>query len=255
MSPRYIDDATREAREEEMMQAALNIIARDGVSGLTIDKVVTLVPYSKGTVYNTFSCKEDLLTALCNRSVTRLSDIFFRAASFDGNSREKMLAIGIGYMLHSQLNPTEFMMVISAKTPSVTEKSSQKRQEEHQELETQLLGKLLGIISEALAMRRPEPGATPKPCASGIFSVGHQLWYDCAAAGERGTLRRTPADVIGERAAQPCQSGAGRPSVATIHTRMRLACIGATDERNSLCQRDGSVGSALEHAGITVLHD
>lgn len=151
MSPRYIDDATREAREEEMMQAALDIIARDGVSGLTIDKVVTLVPYSKGTVYNTFSCKEDLLTALCNRSVTRLSDIFFRGASFDGNSREKMLAIGIGYMLHSQLNPTEFMMVISAKTPSVTEKSSQKRQEEHKELETQLLGKLLGIISEGLA--------------------------------------------------------------------------------------------------------
>lgn len=151
MSPRYIDDATREAREEEMMQAALDIIARDGVSGLTIDKVVTRVPYSKGTVYNTFSCKEDLLTALCTRSVSRLSDIFRRAASFEGSSREKMLAIGVGYMLHSQLEPTEFMLVISAKTPPVAEKSSQKRQEEHRELETRLLGMLLGVISEGLA--------------------------------------------------------------------------------------------------------
>ncbi|MBE9398884.1 TetR/AcrR family transcriptional regulator [Pontibacterium sp. N1Y112] len=151
MSPKFIDDATREAREAEILQTALDVIARDGVSGLTIDKVVSKVPYSKGTVYNHVSCKEDLLTALCNNCVRRLADIFFRAASFDGNSREKMLAIGIGYMLHSQFDPTEFMLVISAKTPSVTEKSSQKRQEEHQELETKLLGTILQIISEGLA--------------------------------------------------------------------------------------------------------
>jgi len=151
MSPKLIDDATREAREAEILQTALDVIAREGVSGLTIDKVVTKVPYSKGTVYNHFSCKEDLLTALCNNCVRRLADIFFRAAAFEGSSREKMLAIGIAYMLHSQLNPTEFMLVLSAKTPSVTEKSSQKRQDEHQELETKLLGKLLGIISDGLA--------------------------------------------------------------------------------------------------------
>lgn len=150
MSPKYIDNAMREAREDEIMHTALAVIARDGVSGLTIDKVVTKVPYSKGTVYNHFSCKEDLLTALCNNCIRRLSDIFARAATFDGSSREKMLAIGIGYMLHSQLNPTEFMLVISAKTPSVTEKSSQKRQDEHQKLETKLLGTMLQIINEGL---------------------------------------------------------------------------------------------------------
>ncbi len=147
MSPKIIDHIELEAREEEIMQAALDVITDLGVAGLTIDKVVSRLPYSKGTVYNHFSCKEDLLTGLCNRSVKSVATLFERAMTFDGSSRAKMLAVGYAYMLHSQLNPTEFMLVISAKTPSVREKSSEQRQEEHTALESRLLGGLLNVIN------------------------------------------------------------------------------------------------------------
>lgn len=173
MSPRIIDDATREARETELLQTALSVIAKEGVSGLTIDKMVALVPYSKGTVYNHFSCKEDLLTALCNNHVRQLAELFYRAARFDGNSREQMLAIGFSYMLHSQLNPTEFMLVISAKTPSVREKSTQKRQEEHLALEHDLLGCILQIINNGLSSGELElaPHLTPAQVAFSLWAM------------------------------------------------------------------------------------
>lgn len=171
MSPKLIDDATRDAREQEIMQTAIEVIARDGVSGLTIEKVVANVPYSKGTVYNHFSCKEDLLTALCNTCVRKLADVFQRATSFDGNSRERMLAIGFGYMLHSMLNPTEFMLVITAKTPSVTEKATLKRQEEHQLLEAQLLGKMLSLIDSAI-----QQGDLQLPAHMAPEQVTFSLW-------------------------------------------------------------------------------
>lgn len=151
MSPKVIDHCALEAREEEIMVTALAIMTELGVAGLTIDKVVAKLPYSKGTVYNHFTCKEDLLTGLCNRSVKNLAKLFCRAVHFDGTSRERMFSIGYAYMLHSLLNPTEFMLVISAKTPAVREKSTEKRQEEHLALESKLLGSILEIITSGLA--------------------------------------------------------------------------------------------------------
>lgn len=173
MSPKVIDEATLEAREEEIMLSALDIIAAQGVAGLTIDKVVAEVPYSKGTVYNHFTCKEDLLTGLCNRCVRRIASLFERASSYPGTSREKMLAVGYAYMLHSQLNPTEFMLVISAKTPSVREKSTERRQEEHLELEGKLLNNLLGVISEGLSSGDLDllPHLSPAQVAFSLWSM------------------------------------------------------------------------------------
>ena len=173
MSPKIIDHCALEAREEEIMTTALEIITELGVAGLTIDKVVAKLPYSKGTVYNHFTCKEDLLTGLCNRSVKNVAALFCRAVAFEGSSRERILAIGYAYMLHSLLNPTEFMLVISAKTPSIREKSTEKRQEEHLALESKLLGSILQIISTGLASGELnlQPHLSPAQVAFSLWSM------------------------------------------------------------------------------------
>ncbi|WP_286237486.1 TetR/AcrR family transcriptional regulator [Neptuniibacter halophilus] len=149
MSPKLVDRAEIEAREEAIMQQVLVLMAEQGVAGVTIDKVVARLPFSKGTVYNHFSCKEDLLTGVCNRSLKKLIELFERAGRFSGNTREQMLAVGYAYLLHAMLYPVEFMLVISAKTPAVKEKSSSERQETHLELENRLLSSLLDIIHRA----------------------------------------------------------------------------------------------------------
>ncbi|MGB0732138.1 MAG: TetR/AcrR family transcriptional regulator [Pontibacterium sp.] len=150
MSPKVIDDATRDARERELLNTALDVISEIGVSNLTIEKVVAQVPYSKGTVYNHFTCKEDMLTALCNNCCREIVELFARASAFEGSSREKMMALGYGYLLHSLLNPTRFMLVISAKTDAIREKSTQQRIDENTQLEAQLLECMYGVIQGAV---------------------------------------------------------------------------------------------------------
>lgn len=114
-------------REQELITLAHELADEEGFADLTIDKLVKRASCSKGTIYNHFSSKEDLITALSIRSLTLLIELFKKAKLFPGSSREKNLAISFAYYLYSQLEPTLFMCCLSAKTPSVIEKTSAER--------------------------------------------------------------------------------------------------------------------------------
>ncbi|MCG8426676.1 MAG: TetR/AcrR family transcriptional regulator [Chromatiales bacterium] len=153
MSPRNIDKKDFLERENELIDAALRIIGEQGVAALTIDKLVTQVPYSKGTIYNHFCGKEDLLAAVCNSGLKALADLFERATHFSGSTRERMLAQGQAYLVYSQLKPVQFLLAVSTITPVFGEKLSEKRIEEYQQLETKLLSPIVSIVDEAFAQQ------------------------------------------------------------------------------------------------------
>lgn len=149
MAPRYIDKETLAAREDEILDQALVIIERKGLSSLTMDKLVASVSYSKGTVYNHFSSKEDVYTALCNRNMRQLADLFHRAAAIETNERHKMAAIGFAYMLMVLLTPQSFTLMMNAKT-EIFEKAQAARGQEHEELDSVLFGICNNVISKAI---------------------------------------------------------------------------------------------------------
>ncbi len=152
MSPRYIDEATLKAREEEILDRALEIISKNGIVALTMDKLVASVSYSKGTIYNHFSSKEDVLAGLCNRNMRSVMDLFLRAVDIEGNSRDKMTAIGFAYMLSVLLSPQHFALVMNAKT-ELFETASEARREEHDRLDQKLFGVMCDLIEKAIANR------------------------------------------------------------------------------------------------------
>lgn len=139
MSPRSIDETTLAAREAEILDAALGLMAEHGISGLTIDKIVSRVSYSKGTVYNHFSSKEDVFTGLCNRNMALVLDLFRRAISIEGSSREKMTAIGYTYFLTVLINPQQFNLKMNA-TMEIFDKASTARKEQHSALDQSIMG-------------------------------------------------------------------------------------------------------------------
>lgn len=151
MSPRIVNTERLLAREQELIETALSIMEQDGTAGLTMDKVVARVPYSKGTVYNHFCSREDLLTGICNAGMASLAELFTRAAAFQGTTRERLLAIHYAYLLHALLDPTRFMLVISAKTANLIERTSERRLTAHYELEGRLMGPMLKLVDEAIA--------------------------------------------------------------------------------------------------------
>lgn len=150
MAPKILDEHSLLAREQEIIDAAIVLIGRLGVANVTMDKLVAEVSYSKGTVYKHFSGKEDLLLAIGNQAITIMSDLFFRASRYPGCGRERMLLLNFSYLIYAILYPTLFQTVVCSKSPTVYEKSSQKRVKEQEQLEMKLMGAIFSIIEGAI---------------------------------------------------------------------------------------------------------
>lgn len=125
-------------RELDLLHTAEQIMLVEGFSGLTMDKLVAACPYSKGTVYNHFNSKEDLLCALCIKGMGITRDLFAKAESFNGNSREQILAIHFAYRLHALAYPTLFLCVLTSQTPAVKEKAAPERLKRQEQLDKEL---------------------------------------------------------------------------------------------------------------------
>lgn len=114
-------------REKELLELAREVVRQEGFAQLTMDKVAAASPYSKGTVYNHFNSKEDLIAALAIEALSRELPILRAALGFNGSSREKCIAMHAGYSIFSQMEPILAMCVLVSRTPAVTEKSAPER--------------------------------------------------------------------------------------------------------------------------------
>ncbi|WP_233006764.1 TetR/AcrR family transcriptional regulator [Rheinheimera faecalis] len=149
-------------REQELLQIALQLVEAEGYANLTMDKLTAASPYSKGTIYNHFSSKEDVITALCNAALRQEISLFKKAELFNGSSREKALALHQAYLLSAKMQPILFNCVLTAKSPWVQEKSSIVRLTTQQELEKEISGMVDLLLQQAIEANelQPKAGAT-----------------------------------------------------------------------------------------------
>lgn len=125
--PKKVEPEELQRREAVIMQASCEIIEAQGFSGLTMDKVVGKVPFSKGSVYKLFTSVEEILLAITNDGASVLLEFMERAHNYPGCSRDRNLARAYAYHLYGQLYPTHFFCELQAISPSVREKSSAQR--------------------------------------------------------------------------------------------------------------------------------
>lgn len=137
-------------RELELIDIARGIIETEGLNALTMDRVTALCDYSKGTVYNHFSCKEDLLVAVSNEGLKDLKNLFAKLDGFKGNAREQMIGLQLAYLYFSKLYPSQFLCVLSVKNPAILNRTSEGRKRQQIELEIALESRALSIIQQAL---------------------------------------------------------------------------------------------------------
>lgn len=141
----------RVEREMELIEIAREIIENDGLASLTMDKVTAHCDYSKGTVYNHFSCKEDLLVAVSNEGLKDLLSIFNKLEGYQGNTRQQMLGLQLAYLYFSKLYPSQFLCVLSVKNPAILSRTSEKRKQQQLALEIALDQQGMNIINKAIS--------------------------------------------------------------------------------------------------------
>lgn len=137
-------------REELILSAAQSLLHQHGYNHLTMDRVAETVEYSKGTIYNHFASKEDLVCSLCCRTISNLIDIFERAYQYPGTTRERYCAIGIGYSLYHQLHPMDTQNIQTVRNNAVREKVSEYRLGEMESLELKITRIASSLVQQAI---------------------------------------------------------------------------------------------------------
>jgi AcrR family transcriptional regulator len=72
--PRTIEqyEQIRERRKKQIMDAALELIAKDGYQNVSISKIAQKARISKGLLYNYFESKEDLILSILNKGMDEM---------------------------------------------------------------------------------------------------------------------------------------------------------------------------------------
>lgn len=137
-------------REHELVRLAVNLVAEGGYANLTMDKLAAASPYSKGTVYNHFCSKEDVIAAFAILALKKNINLFQKALSFEGNSREKLVAFHVAYNTFFSLEPVLSNCVLVCKSPWVKEKASSERMAQMNELDDTLVASADSLVTQAV---------------------------------------------------------------------------------------------------------
>ncbi len=148
-----------QGREERILEVAHAMIVRDGYHGLSMDRIAEALEYSKGTIYQHFSCKEEILMALVNQSMDRRLDLFRRAAAFRGGSRERITAVGVACELFFQLYPDDLHIEHTIRITSIREKASDQRRVCLESCEARCSEVVRGVVRDAVAAGDWQPAA------------------------------------------------------------------------------------------------
>lgn len=164
-------------REAEILRIAGEILATQGLEALTMDNVLARVNFSKGTLYNHFTCREDLLVAFHAKCFSDHHAFFARGALFHGRPRERFMAAGMGHDLKCMLDPQPFRFDL---TEDILEAASERWRDAFFELHRETMGIFLGIARDGIANGDLPARFTPEfvAAASWALSIGAEGLHD-----------------------------------------------------------------------------
>lgn len=177
MIPTFPKNLTRKQRELQQREAQILMTARQlliehGYLGLTMDKIAEAMEYSKGTIYQHFSCKEEVVAHLCLSNMNSLCNLFERANAFNGRSRERLSGIMVAYALHSFACPGDFANIQLIKTSSLREKISEESREKMASTELYIQKLVAQPVYDAIAKGELQLNrVTPEELVFGLWSM------------------------------------------------------------------------------------
>ncbi|MFZ3560391.1 MULTISPECIES: TetR/AcrR family transcriptional regulator [unclassified Streptomyces] len=125
-------------RDQKLVDVALDMVCRDGFHNLTLGKLADEAGYSKGTVYNHFTCREDLLIELSAESARRQLRYFQAIADLPWDGVRSVYGMALAYLRHAEVAPVLFECSITARTDAVCKVASEQRLKRRDLVEAQM---------------------------------------------------------------------------------------------------------------------
>ncbi len=131
-------------REGQILRLARPILLREGYQALSMERLASAMEYAKGTLYNHFPNKEEIVLALAVESMELRFQMFEAAAGLSDLTRHRLLGIGAACELYTQKFRDHFAIEEWIRNSTIWDKSSSRRQE----LIKQCEGRCVSLVSE-----------------------------------------------------------------------------------------------------------
>ncbi|TWT91353.1 TetR/AcrR family transcriptional regulator [Neorhodopirellula pilleata] len=137
-------------RGSRILDCAYPMVREGGLNAVSMDAIARAMKCTRGTIYNHFPNKEDVLLAMATRSVQRRMQLFHFAAGLGRNSRERCAAIGIAAEVYVDTMPDDFSVEQITRHDPLWQKTSPKRREVLQQSEHACIASVGGVIEAAI---------------------------------------------------------------------------------------------------------
>jgi len=177
-------------RDAQILEIARSMLRDGGYHALNMDRIAQRLEYAKGTIYNRFPNKEEIIIALAIQTMEKRTDMFERAAAFQGKSRERLAAIALAAELFIQRFTNHFRLEQVIRSDSIWEKTSEKRRNLMRSCELRCIGIVAGIVRDAVAAGdlRLAESAGPEHLVFGLWSLHYGAFSIVSADDSLATI-------------------------------------------------------------------
>lgn len=139
-------------REQSILQISRTILVHEGYASLTMDRLAAEMEYAKGTLYNHFPNKEEIVVALAIESMELRRSLFEKASVSRRLTRERMAAIGCACDFYATRYVEHAAVEEMMRHGVVFEKSSEIRKSLVKQCELGIMSIVSGIVRDAVAV-------------------------------------------------------------------------------------------------------
>lgn len=159
-------------RETLIIDTTRNLLLEVGYIDLNMDRIAELTEYSKGTIYQHFSCKEEILVEMLIQSAQKCGTFLVRGSQFQGTPRERVAAMALGYDLFIRLNPDHFKSKLLLQNESIRGKASPVFKKRLDQAEQDNIGIVSGVLRDGVEQGHVKlrKGVTTEEVSFGLWT-------------------------------------------------------------------------------------
>lgn len=160
-------------REQKMLELARRMVLTGGYHGFGLESLAEELGVSRGTIYNHFRCKEDIILALLVETMDKRREMFRRAAAYQAPPRIRLAAVGVAAELFVRLYPDHFQVEQIITPNSIWNKTAPERRSVVKSCQVQCVSIVAGIVRDAIAQGHLQlpSSVTPEALVFGLWSM------------------------------------------------------------------------------------
>ncbi len=140
-----------ESREATLLETASRILLAEGFAALSMERLADELNTAKGTIYNHFPNREEVLLAIAVKAINKRQSLFDIASLAQRPSRERMMAVMVACEIYVTHYPHYFHVESLVRHAAIWERCTEARRALLQKQEERCMGLVSSIVRGGVA--------------------------------------------------------------------------------------------------------